>query len=68
MQVTCPVCERGELNDHNVCLRCGIAVPLNGIDTWPALPKHWRRRRYPADQDFVGPMTDYARTKADKDE
>lgn len=64
---TCPCCSNGIIDEETrLCDRCGVGVPRQQ-DTSLRQAFGWRHRgKRRQDQDAVGQMTDYARTKEDK--
>jgi ribosomal protein L32 len=59
----CPACGRIAVLNR-VCGHCHVALPAQmDRGEWPGYRRYPRRR---PDQDHIGRMTDYARTKDDK--
>jgi hypothetical protein len=60
----CPVCERGNIKqEDSTCDRCGVAVPATAV---PEILFPHRHMGYGPTPDRTSAMTDYARTKEDK--
>jgi hypothetical protein len=68
MQMKCPGCYRGQLDERRICQRCGIGVPLSILWDQDCRVENGRRpvrvhHAYYFHQTTPG---DYARTKEDK--
>ena len=62
---TCPSCERGELDERNVCRKCGVGVPAYFAYNAAWTARVNGRKGCRPDQDRCSPSTDYARYKED---
>jgi hypothetical protein len=60
--MNCPCCPGGEILATGICDTCGVGI-ARGTTPPTRTRQPWRTR---PDQDRVGAMTDYARTKEDK--